>query len=196
MKVAVLASHEGSTLQAIIDAIREGRLPRTELALVISNNPDAGALRRAAEARVPTAVLSGRTHPDPERLDEAIHDALARHGVELVVLAGYMKKLGPRVLTAYTRRIINTHPALLPKYGGKGMYGLHVHRAVVEAGDKVTGASVHWVEAEYDTGQVIAQVTVPVMPSDTPEVLAERVKASERELLVETVDRLSRGGVG
>lgn len=195
MKVAVFASHEGSTLQAIIDAIGAGRLPCVELALVISNNADSGALRRAATAGVPTAVLSGRTHPDPERLDEAIRDALARHGIELIVLAGYMKKLGTRVLTAYARRMINTHPALLPKFGGKGMYGLNVHRAVLEAGDAVTGASVHWVEAEYDCGAVIAQVTIPVEPSDTPEVLAGRVKTLERDLLVETVDRLSRAAV-
>ncbi len=192
MKVAVFASHEGSTLQALLDASRAGRLPRVELALVISNNADSGALRRAAEAGVPTTLLSGRTHPDPARLDEAIEEALQRSGIDLVVLAGYMKKLGPRVLTAYARRIINTHPALLPKYGGKGMYGLHVHRAVIEAHETVSGASVHWVEAEYDTGPVLAQVTVPVEPSDTPEVLAERVKASERELLVQTLDRLSR----
>lgn len=195
MKVAVFASHEGSTLQAILDASRAGRLPRVELALVISNNADSGALRRAAEAGVPATLLSGRTHPDPQRLDEAIEDALVQHGIELVVLAGYMKKLGPRVLTAYARRIINTHPALLPKYGGKGMYGLHVHRAVIEARETVSGASVHWVEAEYDTGPVLAQVTVPVEPSDTPEVLAERVKASERDLLVHTLDRLSRKGL-
>ena len=112
-------------------------------------------------------------------------------GAEIVVLAGYMRKIGPRTLRAFHGRILNTHPALLPKFGGQGMYGLHVHRAVLAAGDAVTGASVHWVDADYDTGDVIAQREVAVEPGDTPETLAARVQTAERALLVDVLRRLS-----
>lgn len=188
MSLGVLASHEGTTLQAIIDAF-PGRV-----AAVISNNADARALTRARAAGIPAHHLSSRTHPDPDALDATIAATLQAAAVELVVLAGYMRKLGPRTLAAFPRRILNTHPALLPKYGGQGMYGLHVHRAVLAAGDTVTGASVHWVDGGYDTGPVIARRAVHVEPGDTPETLAARVQAHERVLLVDVLSRILSGG--
>lgn len=192
MKIGALASHEGTTLQAVLDACAHGDIDGC-VALVISNNADAGALRRARAADVPVAHLSGKTHPDPAALDRAIRDALQAAGIDVVLLAGYMKKLGPLTLGAYAGRVINTHPALLPRHGGQGMYGMHVHRAVIAAGDRVSGVTVHQVEDDYDTGPALAQRQVPVLPGDTPEALAQRVQASERQLLVEVLGALSRG---
>lgn len=189
MRLGVLASHEGTTLQAIVDA-----LPGW-VVVVISNNADAGALVRAKAAAIPAHHLSTRTHPDPDALDAAIATTLLESAVELVVLAGYMRKLGPRTLDAFRHRIVNTHPALLPKFGGRGMYGLHVHRAVLEAGERETGASVHWVDAEYDTGPVIARREVAVEPDDTPETLAARVQVRERALLVHVLEGIARGEI-
>jgi phosphoribosylglycinamide formyltransferase-1 len=193
VRVGVLASHEGTTLQALIDGL--ARSPEAAVVIVISNNGDSGALRRARAAEIATAHLSGHTHPDSDALDAAVTETLSSHGVELLILAGYMKKLGARTLSTFAGRILNTHPALLPKFGGQGMYGMHVHRAVLAAGEMVTGVSVHVVTAEYDAGPVIAQREVPVDPSDTPESLAERVQAVERRLLVDVVLDVARGRI-
>jgi phosphoribosylglycinamide formyltransferase 1 len=192
MNISVLASHAGTTLQAVLDACASGVLP-ARVSLVISNNPDSGALVRARAAGVHCRYLSGQTHPDPLALDQAIRNALRDAQTEVVLLAGYMKKLGPLTLSAFAGRIINTHPALLPKFGGAGMYGMNVHRAVLAAGESVSGASVHGVTDEYDTGPVLAQCTVPVLADDTPESLAERVQVSERRLVVETLTRFATG---
>ena len=186
VRIAVLASHEGTTLQAIIDAF-PGRV-----VAVVGNNAESGALVRARAAGIPAHHLSSRTHPDPDALDAAIAGTLVESGAELIVLAGYMRRIGPRTLRAFRGRILNTHPALLPRFGGQGMYGLHVHRAVLAAGDAVSGASVHWIDADYDTGRVIAQREVPVEPGDTPETLAQRVQTAERARLVDVVRRLAR----
>ncbi|HEV7732620.1 MAG TPA: phosphoribosylglycinamide formyltransferase [Candidatus Binatia bacterium] len=193
MRLGVLASHEGTTLQAVLDAVADGRLPAT-VGLVISNNRESGALRRARAAGVATAHLSSATHPDPDRLDEAILDALTTAQVDLVLLAGFMKKLGPRMLAAYAGRVLNTHPALLPKFGGRGMYGNRVHEAVLAAGETETGISIHLVDAEYDTGRVLAQCRVPVMRGDSVDDLSARVQAREKEFLVETLARIAIEG--
>lgn len=192
LRIGVLASHTGTTLQAIIDAIVARRLD-AELCLVISNNSQSGALQRAARAGVRTLHLSSATHPDEPELDRAIRDALVARDADLVFLAGYMKKLGPIVLGHFESRILNTHPALLPKFGGHGMYGSHVHRAVLEAKERVSGASVHLVTSEYDTGPVVAQAQVEVHEADTVETLAERVQAAERQLVVEVLNQVARG---
>ena len=194
-RLAVLASGEGSTLQAVLDATVAGRLGAT-VAIVISNNRDSRALKRAQAAAVPAVHLSSQSHPEPEHLDQAILDALATANADMVLLAGYLKKLGPRVLAQYRGRIINTHPALLPKFGGKGMYGNRVHNAVLAASEVETGVSVHLVDAEYDTGRVLAQCRVPVLTGDTAAGLATRVQAREREFLVEVLGRLLREFVG
>lgn len=191
MNIGALASHEGTTLQAVLDACATGDIDG-KVTVVISNNPESGALRRARAAGVPAAHLSGKTHPDPAELDRAIRETLEAAGADIVLLAGYMKKLGPLTLGTFAGRIINTHPALLPKHGGQGMYGMHVHRAVLAAGDAISGATVHHVEGDYDTGPALAQCQVEVMANDTPETLAQRVQASERRLIVEVLGKLSR----
>ena len=190
MRLAVFASHEGTTLEAILDAARSKRLPAT-VAAVVSNNRESGALRRARAAGVTGIHLSSATHPDPRALDAAILSALREHDVDTVFLAGYMKKLGPAVRGAFAGRIFNTHPALLPKYGGRGMYGSRVHEAVLAAKETESGASIHVVEEDYDTGRVVAQCRVPVLATDSAETLAARVQQSERVLVVDTLARLA-----
>lgn len=194
MNIAVLASHGGTTLQAVLDACAQGKIAG-RVTLVISNNAASGALERARRANVPTLHLSGRTHPEPAALDRAIRDALIASAADIVLLAGYMKKLGPATLASFSGRILNTHPALLPKFGGRGMYGEHVHRAVLAAREPVTGASVHRVDENYDTGAVIAQVSVAVEPQDTPQTLAARVQQSERQLIVQVLAEIAQHGV-
>src|SRR5688572_24443116 len=191
-QLAVLASGAGTVLQAIVDACAEGRLA-ADVCLIIGNNSGSGAVQRAARHAIPFRHLSGQTHPAPEALDAAILEALDAHRTELVFLAGYMKKLGPRTLAAYRGRILNTHPALLPKFGGLGMYGSRVHAAVLASGEALTGVSVHRVEGEYDTGPVLAQCQVPVLPGDDVASLAARVQTRERQFVVETLDRIARG---
>lgn len=192
MNIAALASHEGTTLQAVLDACAAGRIT-ARVVLVISNNADSGALRRARAAGVTALHLSTATHPEAQALDRAIRDALRESGADLVLLAGYMKKLGPITLAAFQGHILNTHPALLPKFGGQGMYGIHVHRAVLAAGEHSSGASVHLVDAGYDSGPVLAQATVQVVPEDTPATLAARVQQAERALLVQTLEDIASG---
>jgi phosphoribosylglycinamide formyltransferase-1 len=194
LRLGFLASHGGSNVQAILDACREGRLG-AEPCVVISNNSDAAVLDRAQAARVPAFHLSSHSHPDPARLDEAILSTLEKHKVNLIVLAGYMKKLGPRTLARYRGRVLNIHPALLPKFGGQGMYGRRVHEAVLAAGEKETGVTVHIADEEYDRGRILAQKRVPVMPDDDAQTLAARVLEAEHQLYAETLQRIARGEI-
>jgi phosphoribosylglycinamide formyltransferase 1 len=194
MNIGFLASHGGSNMQAIIDACKSGKLKATP-AVVISNNSDSGAITRAKTEGIPYYYLSGKTHPGPGELDEAILNAFLRHQVDIVVLAGYMKKLGPKTLAHFRGRILNIHPALLPKFGGEGMYGIHVHEAVIAAGEKESGVTIHFVDEQYDTGKILAQTRVPVMPGDTPETLAARVLEQEHILYAETLQRIVTGEI-
>ncbi len=159
------------------------------------NNSDSGALKRAAAAGVPAFHVSARTHPNDDERDAVLLDLLRRLRVNLVVLAGYMKKLGPKVLAAFSGRILNIHPALLPKYGGPGMYGERVHRAVLAAGERETGITVHLVTAEYDAGPIVAQCRVPVEAGDTVESLQKRVLKKEHEFFVEALRKISTGEI-
>jgi phosphoribosylglycinamide formyltransferase-1 len=192
MRIGFLASGRGSNLQAVIDACARGVI-RAEPVLVISNNRDAEALARATRAGLAAVHLSSRTHPDPNALDTAVRDALSAHAVDLVVLAGYMKRLGPATLARFRGRVINIHPALLPKFGGPGMYGMQVHRAVLAAGEAESGATVHVVEGDYDRGPILARQSVAVHGDDRPETLAERVLAVEHALLVDVIARIADG---
>ena len=182
VRVAVLASGGGTNLQALLDACGPGAPAR--VTRVISNRADAGALERARAAGVPGVVLR-----DPSDAAELLA-ALA--GADLVVLAGYLKLIPAAAVARFPGRMINIHPALLPAFGGPGMYGRRVHEAVLASGAQQSGATVHYVDEHYDRGPIIAQRTVPVLPGDTPETLAARVLAVEHELLPQVVLDLAR----
>jgi len=191
-RIGVLVSHRGTNFQAIIDACIDGRI-NAEIVVAISNNSKSEGLQRAKKANINTAHLSSVTHPDPAALDSAMLMLLNDHKVDMVVTAGYMKKLGPRTLKHYSGRILNVHPSLLPKYGGKGMFGMNVHKAVILAGDSETGITIHWLDEEYDTGPIISQEIIKVQQHDTAESLADRMLNSEHELLVATLADLTTG---
>jgi phosphoribosylglycinamide formyltransferase-1 len=194
VNIAFFASHQGSSLQAVIDACKSEALT-ARLCAVISNNRDSEALIRAKREGIPAYHLSARTHPDPEALDLAILSALENRRTDLVLLTGFMKKLGPATLAAYRNRILNIHPSLLPKYGGKGMCGRAVHEAVLRAGEMETGVTIHLVDKEYDHGAIVAQRCVPVESQDTAVVLEDRVRKVEQEFLVETLGKIIAGEV-
>ena len=188
-KLGILASHRGTNFQAIIDASKSGNL-NAKPVIAISNNSDAEALARAKLADIATAHLSRMTHPDPYELDTAILSSLEQHAVDIVVTVGYMKKLGSQTLTKFKRNIYNIHPSLLPKYGGKGMFGLNIHQAVINSGDSETGVTIHRLEDEYDTGPIVAQQRVPVLPGDSAETLSSRVIKVEHIFLIETLNSI------
>jgi len=175
MRIAVAISGRGSNLAALLAALPPGA--PAKVALVLSNRADAGGLEVARENSVPTMVLA-----DPADSSAWI-DALSQHQIDLVVLAGYLKLVPAPVVHRYRGRIINIHPALLPAFGGPGMYGHRVHEAVLANGASVSGATVHLVDEIYDRGAILAQARVPVLPADTPDTLAERVLAVEQRLL-------------
>jgi phosphoribosylglycinamide formyltransferase-1 len=183
LNIGVFASHGGSNLQAIIDACKNQSL-NAKVCVVISNNSSSFALERARNAGIPGFHISAV---------KQILLILEKHGVEIVVLAGYLKKLGKKVLQKYKGRILNIHPALLPKYGGQGMYGRNVHEAVIKSKDPVTGVTIHLVDEEYDRGPIINQCEVMVADDDTPETLAERVLEREHTFLVETLKLVEEG---
>lgn len=189
-RLGVLASGGGSNLQALIDAHARGDLS-CPVALVISNKASAGALERARRHGIPAVHISGRTHGDPHA---AILEQLRAHDVDVVVLAGWLKLVPPTLLAAFPDRVVNIHPGPLPEFGGKGMYGMHVHRAVLAAGVERSGPTVHLVDARYDEGPTLAHVEVPVEPSDTPETLQQRVLRAEHALFWRVLeDRFGRG---
>lgn len=194
LRLGFLASHNGSNMQALIDACKTGRL-EARPSVVISNNSESGALARARQEGIPACHLSGHTHPGPGVLDQAICATLTHHQVEVVCLAGYMKRLGPQTLATFRGRVLNIHPALLPKFGGEGYYGQAVHQAVLEAGEKESGPTVHLVDEQYDHGPVLAQARVPVLEGDTPATLAARVLAQEHRLYAETLQRIAMGEI-
>lgn len=186
VRVAVLASGGGTNLQALIDALHDA--PEARVALVITNRPHAGALDRARRAGIPAVVLK---NPD----DAAELLATLGAGTDLVVLAGYLKLVPPPVVAQFRWRMINIHPALLPAHGGPGMYGHRVHEAVLASGAAESGASVHYVDEQYDRGPIIAQARVPVRPGDTADTLAARVLEAEHRLLPHVVLELARRGI-
>jgi phosphoribosylglycinamide formyltransferase-1 len=194
LTIGVLASHAGTTAQAVIDACAENRI-EGRVGVVISNNADAEVLRRARDHAIAARHLSRTTCPDPAELDETIMRTLQEAGSDVVLLAGYLRKVGPRTLAAFDQRMINVHPALLPRHGGQGMYGRAVHEAVLRVGDPITGASVHLVTANYDEGPVLSQREVPVAPDDTVDTLEAKVRMAEQSLLIDTLRSISQGGI-
>lgn len=192
LTLGLLASHRGSNARVVVEACHSGLLDASP-GVLISNNAGAPALTSARELGIPACWVGGYEFGDEAARDAAILDALSRHGVDLVLLLGYMRLLGPRTVAAYRGRILNTHPALLPKFGGRGMYGDHVHRAVLAAGERETGITIHLVDEQYDHGETVARCTVPVQAGDTVEMLAERVVRRERRFVVETLQRIVAG---
>ncbi|MDZ7373864.1 MAG: phosphoribosylglycinamide formyltransferase [candidate division KSB1 bacterium] len=194
LKLAVFASGRGSNFEAILRAIDEGRLD-AEVRVLISNKSDAGALEIARRRGIPAFHLSAQQFPTPEAFDQSLLEILARHEVNFIALAGYLKKLSPTIVQAYRNRILNIHPALLPAFGGKGMYGHHVHQAVLDYGCKVTGVTVHIVTEEYDAGPPVIQRCVPVLDDDTVETLAARVLEVEHQVYAEALQYFAEGRV-
>lgn len=193
IRLGFLASNRGSSLRAIIEAIKMGQLS-AEPRLVVSNNKGAAALALAREQSIPTRCIP--TLGDPQAADARLARALIEAGVELVVLSGYLRKLGPVTLNAFAGRILNIHPALLPRHGGPQMYGRRVHQSVLDAGETETGASVHLVDDQYDHGPVIAQTTVPIRSGDSVEAIERRVMNAEPKLFIETLQRIACGELG
>ena len=175
IKIAVLVSGGGTNLQALIDAQNAGIIQNGEIALVISGNPEAYALTRAANAGIPSAIVSKKSLGSQEAFEDGILAEIEAHGIELIVLAGFMSILSERFTSRFPRRILNVHPALIPSFCGKGFYGLHVHEAALAYGVKVTGATVHFVNEIPDGGEIILQKAVDVKEGDTPEILQRRV---------------------
>lgn len=188
----VLLSGSGTTFQNLLDQARAG-ICAIRMRGVISSRPDAFGIQRARTANIPARVVNRKDYTDSRSFSEEVVDLINAIKPELVVMAGWMSLLElPPYLVG---RTINIHPALLPKFGGKGMYGLHVHEAVVKAKAKESGCTVHWVTNEYDAGPVILQKTVPVMPDDTPSTLQNRVQLVEREAYPEAINMIAEGAV-
>ena len=193
VNLAVFASGRGSNLRVIAERIAHGRLP-ARITFVLSNNSDSGALELARRHGIPALHLSAVTHPEPHAYQAAMLRHLDDHDVQLIVLAGFMKLIPPQVVARYHRRILNIHPAPLPRFGGRGMYGLAPHRAVLAAGLKESAVCVHHVTTAYDQGPVIACHPVPVEPDDTPETLQRRAAAIEHDLYWRVIADLITGG--
>jgi formyltetrahydrofolate-dependent phosphoribosylglycinamide formyltransferase len=191
-RVAVLASGGGTNLQALIDHFNPAPAPAARVELVIASRAGVGALERAARAGVAHVVLDVR-QTGPEALAARMMEELERHRIDIVVLAGYLQLVPPRVVERYHGRMLNIHPALLPGFGGHGMYGMRVHRAVIASGVRVSGATVHLVTERYDEGRIVAQWPVPVLAGDTPETLAARVLAVEHRIFPLAVEALAQG---
>jgi len=194
LNLVALASGGGTNLQAIIDNIEAGKLD-AQIKAVISNNSKSGALERARNHNIPAIHLSHKQFATPEEFDQKLLAILKENETDLVILAGYMKILSPTVVRTYRNRILNIHPALLPSFGGKGMYGIHVHEAVINTGVKVTGVTVHLVDEIYDHGPIIVQKCIPVLPDDTPETLQQRVLPHEYELYSKAIQLFAEGKV-
>lgn len=185
-KIGVMASGGGSNFKAIIDRIGEGDL-EAQCKFLIVNNAGCGAAGHAEEYGIPVHHISGKTHPDKAEYEAALLAVLDKYDVDFLILAGYMKALPLCILKRMPDRILNIHPSLLPKFGGKGFWGIHVHEAVIAAHETESGPTVHLVSEQIDCGRILAQVKVPVLPDDTPEVLQARVLEQEHELYWKTI---------
>ena len=196
MKIAVFVSGGGTNLQAIIDNTKDGILKDIEIVLVLSSSKDAYALERAANNGIPSAVVSRKDFASIEEWDNAVVKAVENSGAELVVLAGYLSLLGPKIVSKYSNRIINIHPALIPSFCGAGMYGIRPHKAALAKGVKVSGATVHFVNENYDEGPILLQKAVDVLPDDTPESLQKRImQECEWKILPQAIRLIADGKV-
>jgi phosphoribosylglycinamide formyltransferase 1 len=194
MNIAVFASGRGSNFQALLSAIDAGLVP-ARIVLLISNRSDAGAMEIARARGIPAIHLSLKSFPSEEKFAEAMLHRLSEHHAELIALAGYLKKIPVLVVRAYHNRIVNIHPALLPAFGGAGMYGHYVHEAVIASGVKISGATVHLVDEEFDRGPIVMQETVTIDPEDTPESLAAKVLTIEHNIFPRALKAFAEGRV-
>lgn len=193
IKIAVLVSGGGTNLQALIDKQQSGVIESGEISLVISNNPNAYALERAKNAGIATAVVSRKECNSQDEFEEKLISLLTENGIQLIVLAGFMCILSENFTSKYPKKIINVHPSLIPSFCGKGFYGLNVHRAALDYGVKVTGATVHFVNEIPDGGEIILQKAVAIEDGDTPEVLQKRVmETAEWIILPQAVEKVSK----
>jgi len=188
-KLAVFASHQGSNFKAIVEAFKNGTLC-AEVVLLISNNSNANVISTAKEYQIPFAHVSEKTHPIEQERDRELCSLLEESQANLIILAGYMKKLGHLITEKFQGRIINVHPSLLPKYGGKGFYGLRVHEAVLENKEAETGVTTHLVNPQYDQGKILLQERIKVQEDDTPDSLAKKIRPIEHKLIVHTIKQL------
>jgi phosphoribosylglycinamide formyltransferase 1 len=195
LNLGVFGSGRGSNFQSIVDALARGDLPKTRISVVVSNNSGAGILSIARANSLPAIHLSLKQFASEQDFVRAQLDTLHAHGVNCIVLAGYMKKLHPRIIAAFRNCIVNIHPALLPAFGGPGMFGMHVHEAVISSGSPVSGATVHLVDEEYDHGSILLQKSVPVDRGETPESLAAKVLQIEHELYPEALRLIAEGNI-
>jgi phosphoribosylglycinamide formyltransferase-1 len=196
IRIAVLVSGGGTNLQALIDSWREGRFGEGELSLVISSAAQSFALVRAEKAGIKSITVERKKYENTSDFDAALADVLSENNIDLVVLAGFLSVLGSKVLRLYENKIINVHPSLIPSFCGKGFYGIHVHKAVLECGVKITGATVHMVNDVIDGGKIILQKAVDVQPDDTPESLQKRVmQEAEWVLLPKAVEMFCKGSL-
>ena len=194
LNIAVLVSGGGTNLQALLDSEARGENPNGKITLVVASKPGVYALERAAKAGVESCVVRRRDYDNSEDFDAALLGTLKAHNIDLVVLAGFLSVLGPSVIAAYPRRILNVHPALIPSFCGKGYYGLHVHEAALARGVKVSGATVHFVNEVCDGGPIILQKAVPVEQGDTPETLQRRImEQAEWKILPQAVSLFCAG---
>ncbi|MBE6828412.1 MAG: phosphoribosylglycinamide formyltransferase [Ruminococcaceae bacterium] len=193
VKIAVLVSGGGTNLQALIDAQKNGIIEHGEICLVISNNPDAYALKRAENNGIKTAVINKKECADQNEFENKISSLIDSEGIDIIVLAGFMCILSEKFTGRYPKRIINVHPSLIPSFCGEGFYGLRVHRAALEKGVKVTGATVHFVNEIPDGGEIIMQKAVEIQDGDTPEILQKRVmEQAEWIILPASVEKVSK----
>lgn len=195
LKVAVMASGSGTDFQSLLNRFHGIDGSPVEIVLLVTDRDGAGALERAVNAGIETRVIRPGYFPDSESFGRTMIETFKHCATDLIVLAGYLKLLPANLVSAYSNRIINIHPALLPGFGGQGMYGIRVHRAVLDSGAKLSGPTVHFVNQEYDRGAIIAQRAVPVLHDDTPETLAARVLEEEHRLLPEVVQWIAEGRV-
>lgn len=191
MRLAVLASGTGTNFKAIAQACQSGDL-NAKCSLLITNR-HCGAIDIASQLDVSAEVLQPNNYNNYNLWDHEVSELLQNHNINLVILAGFLKKIGPKVLHNFSGKILNIHPALLPKYGGAGMYGENVHRAVIQAGEKVSGSSVHWVTENFDEGPIVNQFTVTVEDDETPESLSLKVRSKEPAFYVETIKQVLSG---
>ena len=188
-KIAVFSSGEGSTMAKIYEACQRGNLP-AEILLIISNKVHSGAIERAKRHAIDSYLFDTGNNEDTIKTESDLVGLLKQSKIDWILLLGYTRKIGPKLLTAFNNRIINTHPSLLPKYGGKGFYGRKIHEAVLASGDIVTGATVHLVNEEYDSGEILSQIDVPVLPNDSATTLEARVKKTEKTHLIKVLKEL------